>query len=529
MKFAHSLCSTCTGLAMFSLATQAATLTVNPSGGLGIHPDISSAIAAATSGDTIVVQPTIYQENLVLGKDLTFVSAIAGIPVVVDGRSAGSVLICNANVTDATSFTNFEFFNGNSWNGAGALLMGADPVFVDCRFYENTANNDGGGVWSWGDPSFNNCQFYSNTAGKDGGGLYVVKGSVELIDSDLELNTADFGGGIVVDASHLEMAQSNLIDNSSTWGGGGVVAINSSTVDLHGTLFDNNRSANGGSLYSVDSTCEANACTFNNGAAWNWGGHVIGYQSEFNFENSIFESGHADLRGGMMHLVDSSYNGLENSFLNGDSPGGAMFWAERTVMDIDGSLFEGSTSVGEPFETHGRAIYMANCNMTAADTEFRLLKTSEPKAKSLIMQYLSTADYTSCTFDSCRVQPGLSISGVSFIPAAIVRNQNSTSSMVMCQVTYNNAGPAGDIIAQYGNGPGPAQGLLIQDSELKYNGPPSSSSTSGKRKRRNAVARKYTGNGFLELEDNLFCSNKIPHWRGMITNLGGNVRSNTCP
>ena len=523
MKFAQKAIASSTCLTLATLVSHAATLEVKPSGG-SPYTNIQPALNAASVGDTIVVDPGHYIENLVVSKDLTLVSASPGIPVVVDGGHAGSVLICNANVTDATSITHFEFLNGRSWNGAGALVLSSDPVFVDCSFYENTADNNGGGVWSSGDPTFIHCVMYSNTAQNEGGGLYATQGGVEVIESRFELNTSAFGGGAVVDDGHLEIAQSNLFDNSSTWGGGGVSANHNSTLKLHGTLFDDNRSSNGGSLYSVQSVCDVNNCTFSNGDASNWGGHLIGYKSELSFENSSFESGHADLRGGMMHLVDCKYNGLENSFLNGDSPGGAMFWAERTIMDIDTSLFEGSTSMGEPLEINGRAIYMANCNMTAADTEFRSLETNEPKAKSLIMQYLSSADYTSCTFDSCRVQPGLSIGGLSFASASIVRNQNSTSSMVMCQVTHNNAGASGDIIASY-NGAG--HYFYIEDSELKYNGPFASSSRK-LWKRRNAVVRGY-GIKKVELKDNIFCSNTIPHWRGYIKNLGGNVRSKSCP
>ena len=83
---------------LLSNAAHAATLTVGPS---GTYADISSAVSAAASGDTIEVAPGTYTENIDLsGKDLDIVAtsgpavttispATSGFAVVVASKAVG--------------------------------------------------------------------------------------------------------------------------------------------------------------------------------------------------------------------------------------------------------------------------------------------------------------------------------------------------------------------------------------------------------------------------------------------------------
>ena len=120
MKFAHSLCSTCTGLALTPLLSQAAILHVSPPGGGGGYVRIQDAINAAHMHDEIIVDPIdstgllyVYRENLRVQTNLTIRSSNPSIKVEVDGMAIDSVLWCDATITPQTQFSDLIFINGS--------------------------------------------------------------------------------------------------------------------------------------------------------------------------------------------------------------------------------------------------------------------------------------------------------------------------------------------------------------------------------------------------------------------------------
>src|SRR5262245_8791945 len=60
---------------------------------------IADAVAAAVDGDTLLISPASYFENVVLDKDLTLIGTAGYATTIVDGSSAGSVFIVNPGVT----------------------------------------------------------------------------------------------------------------------------------------------------------------------------------------------------------------------------------------------------------------------------------------------------------------------------------------------------------------------------------------------------------------------------------------------
>ena len=82
-------------LIAFSQSAFAATACVNPGGTSGCQSSISAAVAAASAGDTILVAPGVYKEDVIITKSLSLL-----------GRSSKYTII------DAKGLSNGIFING---------------------------------------------------------------------------------------------------------------------------------------------------------------------------------------------------------------------------------------------------------------------------------------------------------------------------------------------------------------------------------------------------------------------------------
>lgn len=155
----------------------------------GDAASIQGAIDLATSGDTVLVSPGTYHENLVIqGEDLVLRSLHGARVTIVDGRDLDSVV---------------QFLNG------------ADSV-LDGFTLQNGHANAGGGVFSNGSsPSILNCLVRWSSAESDGGGMYLVDGAPRVVNCVVTGNGTVYwdGGGIMT-----AWAQGGLITNCTIYG-----------------------------------------------------------------------------------------------------------------------------------------------------------------------------------------------------------------------------------------------------------------------------------------------------------------------
>ncbi|MES2393269.1 MAG: DUF1565 domain-containing protein, partial [Acidobacteriota bacterium] len=100
-------------LLLLSTATaSAATLNVGPG---QIYTTIQSAINAAANGDTVLVAPGTYFENLMIdGKEITLRSTAGAATTIIDGAQRGIVLTIEHTTSLATTVDGFTIRNGNS-------------------------------------------------------------------------------------------------------------------------------------------------------------------------------------------------------------------------------------------------------------------------------------------------------------------------------------------------------------------------------------------------------------------------------
>jgi len=154
-----------------------------------VHATIQKAIDAASDGDTIVVLPGSYRENInFLGKAITVRSTDPS-----DATVVSATVIEGADNSDYSVVT---FGNGET----GASMLSGFTI----RRRSPYQPFSGGGIYvRESDPTIRNNHIVNNTTYFAGGGIYLVESQATIIGNRIASNTAAQGGGIAVEGYAL--------------------------------------------------------------------------------------------------------------------------------------------------------------------------------------------------------------------------------------------------------------------------------------------------------------------------------------
>ncbi len=267
---------------------------------------LQTQINAATNGAVLELASQVYQETLVLDKNITLSGPWWNRPVL-DGVDAGIVLrvLPGASVT----LRGIELRNGVNEGGIGGAVLNQGNLTLDrCLIADSVAANGagianlqalkisrsiisnntaialgggiynaigaslditnstvtenwalgGGGVWNAGNFFATNCLVSSNLAagagigGGSGGGLRASNGVMRLVNSTVSGNDAiafsnstdaGSGGGVRADAGSVELRSATIAFNYASLQGGGVSAAAGTTVLVRNTLLASNEIA----------------------------------------------------------------------------------------------------------------------------------------------------------------------------------------------------------------------------------------------------------------------------------------------
>ncbi len=237
------------------------------------YATIGAALAAAVSGDEVLVSCGVYYEHdLVMKSGVSLVSETAGAYcTTIDAQNLGRVLVFQ-NLSSTATVRGFTLRNGQApagQMGGGAYVINSSPYFVNCIFLGNTSVGQPGGgvaVINAGTPFFEFCTFSWNSAtgtGGWGGGLYIHNSSPQLVDCTVRGNTSgEFGGGIYATGSTFTITYCRFTENQSASAGGALYLANNSPVMCTlSNFFGNYAAAAGGAIYSIDSSPVIMSCT----------------------------------------------------------------------------------------------------------------------------------------------------------------------------------------------------------------------------------------------------------------------------
>lgn len=249
------------------------------------QPTIQQGLNVATEGDTVLVAPSTYYENLFwpATNGITLLSETGAENTIIDGSNSSAVIYTFGTTIDTTTVINgFTLQNGTADSGGGISCLDASPLVKNCII----ENNEGGGcaftnsfaVLKNNEIRENNgngikCEEcsnitteYCNIENNNGSGIYLFStSSGDIIECDITGNSTDHGGGIYCNESSPSL-ENVIITNNSALDGGGIYCSGSSPSLSKVTITLN--SANlGGAIYCTNSNSTIENCTITENSA----------------------------------------------------------------------------------------------------------------------------------------------------------------------------------------------------------------------------------------------------------------------
>ena len=263
------------------------------------QPTIQKGIDAASNGDTVLVSPGTYSENINFnGKLITVTGSGRPATTIIDGGQKAPVVIFLSAETNEAVLSGFTITNGfaNPDNpvtdsGGGIYVGTSSPTISGNVITQNASCGEGGGIAvNFGSPIIRNNVISHNsqkgcTGGLGGGGISVAgAGFAQILSntiSDNSMDNSNSGGGINLFVAGTPLIRNNIISGNSAGAGipgsrGGGVFVSGTTVTMSQNLVIGNKAGEGGGIYVepdstgaifVDNTVAANNSSQSQGSA----------------------------------------------------------------------------------------------------------------------------------------------------------------------------------------------------------------------------------------------------------------------
>jgi parallel beta-helix repeat protein/predicted outer membrane repeat protein len=328
---------------------------------------IQQGIDASTDGDTVLVQPGTYIENInfnghniVLGSlylttgDTSYISQTT-----IDGDSSGTVMTLISGENANAIISGLSIQNGYALNGGGIVCgNGSSPLIENDRITHNYADDNGGGIYCFANsnPHVSGNLIDSNYVASDeishGGGGIAFFDSSPRIDSNLiQGNSAGSGGGILFLRSSPQILDNFIYENKSHSefiyrGGGGIFCWSNSEAIISGNEFIGNTAHNtigrGGAIHIADSpNTIISSNYFENNSADMGGAVACVTGSDVYIEDNLFKNNNAG-GGGGTYINSANPVFVQNSFINNIAGDGGAIYGYNSCPTIRYSIFSGN-------------------------------------------------------------------------------------------------------------------------------------------------------------------------------------------
>jgi len=213
------------------------------------QPTIQAGIDAAINGDTVLVHPGTYVENINFnGKDIIVSSLFLTTgdtsyisTTVIDGSQNGSVVKFENNEKSTAILSGFTITNGSAQSGGGIFCHGSSPSLMNMIVIGNAASSGGGIYCQNSNTKLFDVIVYGNIASGEGGGISCYAASPNLVNITIKKNTASsVGGGISsADWSHPDLVNVIICENTASLGGGIYCGLSGNPTIYHSAIYGN--------------------------------------------------------------------------------------------------------------------------------------------------------------------------------------------------------------------------------------------------------------------------------------------------
>jgi predicted outer membrane repeat protein len=243
---------------------------------------IQAGIDAAVDGDTVLVQPGTYVENIEIdGKNITIGSLTLTTgdttyvsETIIDGNSDESVITFEYAEDSTAVLNGFTITNGSAENRGGGIycyysklsiiniIMNGNTAFSGggiCCYHsdldvynvticENTVRSFGGGIdCRYSNMNLSRVTIYGNTTERNGGTIDCHDSNIYLSNVTIYANT---GNGIDCDYSTLNLSNVKICGNTSgEYSEGGGICCDRSDLNLSDVTISENTADEGGGIY----------------------------------------------------------------------------------------------------------------------------------------------------------------------------------------------------------------------------------------------------------------------------------------
>lgn len=231
------------------------------------YQSIQDAVNISWPGDTVLVYPGTYYENVLLHTNrITLASEY------LFSRNYDDIRNTAIDANDFMSPLQISSVNGQV-NIIGLTLLHASNSGIDIdtsdvllsrlRIKENNSPRGGGINIRQSDVHIDNCSVYKNSSNQSGASGISISSSTVTIDNSRIHHNEGFcdGGGIGINTSSVYINNTVIHNNHPIIWGGGIVAIGGSFLRLDRVLVAQNNCIKGGGLYVDDCTVELINCT----------------------------------------------------------------------------------------------------------------------------------------------------------------------------------------------------------------------------------------------------------------------------
>jgi len=331
---------------------------------------MQAGIDASEDGDTVLVQPDRYVENidfdghnivvgslfLTNGDEEEFIEQ-----TIIDGGGDDCVVAFEDRETRDAVLTGFTLVNGYRQYGGGIVCRGSEPTLTHLVIRDNDAETGGGGIFcrSGSNPLIQHV-FIENNRAAWGGGVYSIgAGDFVMEDSEVLRNFArSAGGGVAIRGSDPILCRVNVFGNTAqNAGGAGFFISEGSNPALEDVTVSWNRTnlGSGGGFYIWDAEGTYRNLVVTQNTAYYWAGGFWISSSDLDLEHVVIAF-NSDRYGAAGIKVDREARlGLRNVTVYGnitETRNGGGLWSGEAETILVNTIFWGN----RPMQIYGEGV-----------------------------------------------------------------------------------------------------------------------------------------------------------------------------